>query len=62
MTSLKCWNDLHESVLVAPQHPSKDPSVNQACGYMQPSSKEGLMLSKIHHEDWRQGTQSKHNI
>ena len=28
-------DDLRESVLVAPQHPPKDPSVNQACGYVQ---------------------------
>jgi hypothetical protein len=28
-------DDLHESVLVAPQYPPKDPSVNQACGYVQ---------------------------
>jgi hypothetical protein len=39
-------DDLHKSGVVAPQHPPKDPSVNQACGYVQPSSEEGLMWSK----------------
>jgi hypothetical protein len=55
-------DSLHKIGVVAPQHPLKDPSVNQACAYVQPSSEEGLMWSKMHHEDRRQGTQFKHNI
>jgi hypothetical protein len=46
MTSLKWWDGLHESVLVAPQHLPKDQSFKHACGYMQPSFEEGLMWSK----------------
>ena len=43
---------LHGSVLVAPQYPPKDPSVNQACGYVQ-STIQGGARSPMHHEDRR---------
>jgi hypothetical protein len=36
-------DSIHESVLATPQYSPKDPSVNQACGYVNPSSEEGLM-------------------
>jgi len=35
-----------KSGVIAPQHPPKDPSINQACDYVQLSSKEELMWSK----------------
>jgi hypothetical protein len=46
LSSVGDGDDLHVSVLVAPQYPPKNPSINQACGYVQPSSKEVLMWSK----------------